>query len=48
MSGVSGIYEAGVNSQITPNLNVGASVQYNHSDKMESPFIVNAGFSLKF
>ncbi|CAM3604479.1 autotransporter outer membrane beta-barrel domain-containing protein [Rahnella bruchi] len=48
MSGVMGIYEAGVNSQITQNLNVGASVQYNHSDNMESPFIVNAGLSLKF
>ncbi|MBU9843869.1 autotransporter outer membrane beta-barrel domain-containing protein [Rahnella ecdela] len=48
MSGVMGIYEAGVNSQITQNLNVGASVQYNHSDEMESPFILNAGFSLKF
>ncbi|WP_167458043.1 autotransporter outer membrane beta-barrel domain-containing protein [Rahnella woolbedingensis] len=48
MSGVMGIYEAGVNSQITQNVNVGASVQYNHSDKMESPFIVNAGFSVKF
>lgn len=48
MSGVIGIYEAGLNSQITDNLNAGFSVQYNHSDKMESPYIVNAGVSLKF
>lgn len=48
MSGVMGIYEVGINAQVTKTLNVGASVQYNHSNKMESPFIVNTGFSLKF